>query len=198
MKITAVQPLDQRRSKVLLEGDVAFALYKGELRKYQIREGGELTEEEYHEIVTKILFRRARERLVYLLRSANKTEQELRKKLKDAWYPDEAIDEAIAFGIRHHYIDDERYAERYIEFQGKRKSRKQVIYELRQKGISQGIISRLLEEKPIDEEELVRSYLRKKRIDCSEITREERYKAASSLARKGISWEIIRRVMGEG
>ena len=69
---------------------------------------------------------------------------------------------------------------------------------MRQKGIAQDIISRLMEEKPIDEAELVRSYLRKKRIDCHELTREERYKVAASLARKGISWEIIRHVMGEG
>lgn len=198
MKITAIEPLDKRRSKVLFEEGFAFALYKGELRKYQIKEGGELTEEVYHEIVSLILSKRARERMVYLLKSADKTEQELRKKLKDAWYPEEAVEAAISFGFRHHYIDDVRYAKRYIEFQGKRKSKKEIAYKLRQKGISSDIICKLLEENLIDEKELVKAYLRKKRIDPHSLTREEWYKAALALARKGISWEIIRCEMGEG
>jgi len=198
MKVTAIEPLDKRRSKVLFDEGFAFALYKGEIRKYRIVEGGELSAADYQEIVSQVLSKRARERMAYLLKSTDKTEQEIRKKLKDAWYPDEAIEAAISFGVRHHYIDDERYVERYIEYKGRRKSKKQITFELRQKGIAAELVSRLMEENPIDEEEQVRTYLRKKRIDCASLTREERYKAASALARKGISWETIRRVMGEG
>ena len=36
MEITAVEPLDKRRSKIFLEEKIAFVLYRGELRTYQI------------------------------------------------------------------------------------------------------------------------------------------------------------------
>ena len=97
MTVTEITPLDKRRSKVILDEDFALALYNGEIKRYHIDTGEELPEETYREIMEEILLKRAVERVCYLLKSSDKTEQELRKKLKDGYYPGEAIDYAIEF-----------------------------------------------------------------------------------------------------
>ena len=76
MQIISVTPLDKRRSKVLTDEDFAFALYQGEIKAYKIKEGGELTGEVYWEILEKVLFKRAKERTLYLLKSRDRTELE--------------------------------------------------------------------------------------------------------------------------
>lgn len=195
MFVQSIEPLDKRRSKVTLEGGLAFALYKGELKRYQIREQEDLPEEQYQELVETILKKRARERALYLLKASDKTEQELRRKLQEGWYPEPAIDAAIQMVKMYHYVDDENYAERYIVQHGERKSARQLCYELRQKGIPEMIIKQKLEESPPDEEKLALAYLRKKGYAEREMTREERNKAGAALARKGVSWECIRAVL---
>ena len=109
MQIISVTPLDKRRSKVLTDEDFAFALYQGEIRAYKIKEGGELTGEVYWEILEKVLFKRAKERTLYLLKSRDRTELEIRRRLKDGYYPQEAIDYAVDFLKRYRYVDDENY-----------------------------------------------------------------------------------------
>lgn len=197
MRVMQIEPLDKRRSKVLLDEGFALVLYGGEIRRYHIEEGGELSQEAYDEIVGVLLRRRARERMVYLLKASDKTEAQLRRKLKEAWYPEPAIEAAITFAKEHRYIDDVRYAERYIRCRGTRMSRRQITYELQQKGIDRETVAGCLEYFPIEEEQLVRSYLKKKGLDGRDLSVEERRKASMALGRKGISWEIIRKVLDD-
>lgn len=42
MKVTGVEELSKSRSKVFIDGEPAFVLYRGELRTYGIKEGAEL------------------------------------------------------------------------------------------------------------------------------------------------------------
>lgn len=196
MTVTEIMPLDKRRSKVVLDEDFALVLYKGEVKRYHIKEGGELPEETYQEILEEILLKRAVERVCYLLKSADKTEQELRQKLKDGYYPQEAIDHAINFLKEHRYIDDEEYGRRYVEFNSARKSQRQIQYELQRKGLPKETVAELLEERPVDEEIQIRNYIRKKRLDPESMTPEERRKAMAALGRKGFSYEMVNRVFG--
>jgi regulatory protein len=196
MTVTEIVPLDKRRSKVVFDEDFALALYRGEIRKYGIEEDSELSDETYREILEEILFKRARERVLYLLKSSDKTEQELRKKLKEGYYPQEAIDQAIEFLKKHRFIDDESYGRRYVEYHSARKSRRQIQFELQQKGLPKELIAEILEENPIDEEEQIRNYIRKKRLDPQNMDQKQRQKAVAALGRKGFSYEVINRVLG--
>lgn len=195
MKVIRIEPLDKRRRKVILDEGFALVLYGGELGRFNIREGGELAPEVYEEIIAAVLSRRARERMVYILKASDKTEAVLRTKLKEAFYPEAAIEAAILFGKEHHYIDDTRFAEQYIRYQSRKKSRRQLVYELQQKGVDREIITRCLEACPVDESQQVRTYLRKKGLEGRALSREEQQKAGMALARKGISWEVIRSIL---
>ena len=47
MLVTQVTELSKSRSKVYIDQEFAFVLYKGELRLYHIKEGQQLSEEDY-------------------------------------------------------------------------------------------------------------------------------------------------------
>ena len=197
MTVTEIVPVDKRRSKVILDDDFTLVLYRGELRRYSIEEGNEISGEVYQEIVKEILCKRARERVLFLLKSSDKTEQELRRKLKDGYYPQEAIDYAIIFLKEHRFINDQEYARRYVEFNSRRKSERQIKFELQRKGLDKDIIGDTLKEQPVDEAAIVREYIRKKRLVPEQMDAREKSKVMASLGRKGFSYEAVSRVLGE-
>lgn len=197
MTVTEIVPVDKRRSKVILDDDFTLVLYRGELKRYSIEEGNEISGEVYQEIVKEILCKRARERVLFLLKSSDKTEHELRRKLKDGYYPQEAINYAIDFLNEHRFINDQEYARRYVEFNSRRKSERQIQYELQRKGLDKEIIGNILKEQPVDEAAIVREYIRKKRLFPEQMDAREKSKVMASLGRKGFSYEAVSRVLGE-
>ena len=81
MIVSGITPADKRRSKVFLDGSFAFVLYNGEIKRFHIEEGEELAQELYSQIMDEVLCRRARERMLHLLKSTSRTELEIRRKL---------------------------------------------------------------------------------------------------------------------
>lgn len=195
MRIISVTPLDKRRSKVVTDEDLTFALYRGEIRTYNIEEGRELTGEAYREILEGVLFKRAKERTLYLLKSRDRTELEIRRKLKDGCYPQEAIDYAVEFLKRYRFVDDQNYGRNYIRTYGGRKSRRQMEFELKGKGLGREEIDLLMEECQISEEEQIYRFLKKKGYQKDKTEPKERAKLAAALARKGFSYDAICSVM---
>lgn len=197
MQIEAIVPLDKRRSKVLTDEDFAFVLYKGEMRTYGIEEGHQLPAEVYDRILHEVLFKRAKERVLYLLKSRDRTELEIRRKLKEGCYPKEAIEYAVSFLKEYKFIDDDNYGRRYIRAYAEKKSRKQLEFELRGKGLNRETIGRLLEECQVSEEEQIRRFLKRKGYGKGTVSPKEQAKLASALMRKGFSYDAIYGVMEE-
>ncbi len=195
MQIISVTPLDKRRSKVLTDEGFTFALYRGEIRTYNIEEGGELTLEAYREILEDVLFKRAKERTLYLLKFRDRTELEIRRQLREGYYPEEAINYAVEFLKRYRFVDDQNYGRNYIHTYGGRKSRKQLEFELRGKGLGREEIDLLLEECRIPEEEQIYRFLKKKGYQKDKTEPKERAKLTAALARKGFSYDVICSVM---
>lgn len=133
----------------------------------------------------------ARNKAVYYLQFSAKTESELRKKLAEQGFLPASVDSAIDFVKRYRYLDDEDYVRRYIERNGRKKSRKQIAFELRQKGVRDDMVRAGLEEMPVNEEAQIEAVLEKRGYSGEEATREERQKISAFLARKGFSYEAI-------
>ena len=197
MEILSVTPLDKRRSKILTDEEFVFVLYNGEIKTYKIEEGKELSKEIYQEIFEKILFKRAKERTLYLLKSQDRTELEIRKKLKEGFYPQEAIEYAIAFLKEYKFIDDENYGRSYIRTYGNKKSKRQLEFELTRKGLDKEKISQLLEEGQVSESTQILRYLQKKGYQKGITLPKERAKLAASLIRKGFSYDAVYEAMEE-
>ncbi|MBR5266713.1 MAG: regulatory protein RecX [Lachnospiraceae bacterium] len=135
--------------------------------------------------------KRAREKAVYYLQFSGKTEHELRKKLAEQEFSPASVDSAIEFVKSRRYLDDEDYARRFVERNGRKKSRKQMIFDLNQKGVSREIIDVVLEEMEVDEESQILTLLEKKQYSGDDATREEKQRISAYLARKGFSYEAI-------
>lgn len=177
-----------------MDGEFAFVLYRGEIKKFGIEENGEMGEAEYRGIMQQLLPRRARERALYFLKTQDRTESEIVRKLKDSGYPSSVCQSVLAFLKEYHYVDDESYAARYIESQKNRKSAKRLRYDLMQKGIPDVLLKALLQDNPCDEEKQIRAWVEKKHLIPGEMDAKERQKAMASLARKGFSWDAIQRI----
>lgn len=198
MIVTGLEAVGKNRSRVYLDEELAFVLYKGELSRYGIKEGAELSEDIYREILDTVLTKRAKLRCMNLLKSMDRTEFQLRQKLRQGDYPEEVAERAIAYVKKFGYVNDRAYALRYIESRQGRDARRQIACDLRQKGISQDIIQEAFEEaEPQDEEALIRRLAEKKHIDPRTADRKERQRLYGFLMRKGFSAEAIGRALRE-
>ena len=81
MIISDIIEFDKKRSKVYIDGEFAFLLYKGELRDYNIKINNELSESAYEMITKELLPKRAIKRAMNLLQKKDYTEKKLRDKL---------------------------------------------------------------------------------------------------------------------
>ncbi len=82
MTVNRIEEVSSSKVKVYIDEEFAFALYKGELRKYGIKEEKELTEAAYREITGEVLPKRAKLRCMNLLQKKDYTRKQLADKLK--------------------------------------------------------------------------------------------------------------------
>lgn len=143
-----------------------------------------------------------KERSLYILQNYSKTEKQLRDKLKKGGkYTDEIIDKTLGFLKKHHFIDDEAYAKRFIETHKSAYSKKVIKEKLYIKGIKKNLIDKVLEENEdtFDEALVIRKLLLKKcpdyfeRRDSMDI--KEKQKILAFLYRKGFTYDNIQEVM---
>lgn len=200
MTITQITELNKTRSKIYVDGELAFVLYKGEIRSYGISEGEELSEEVYQVIMQEVLPKRAKLRSMNLLKSREYTTEQLKRKLREGYYPEEVIEEAIAYVTSFHYLDDDRYVRGYITYHIEDRSRKRIEMDLLQKGIAKEIIEKIffevIENEAEDKEEkLIYDFLLKKRYSVEETDESQKNKLVGSLYRKGFSLDKIYKVL---
>ena len=199
--VTKIEEYDKKRSKVYLDEEFAFLLYKGELSEYKIMQGENITDDVYHKIVAEVLVKRAKKRCLNLLQKKNYTEYKLREKLREGLYSPEMIDEAIVYVKSFHYIDDYRYACDYIFYHKESETKKKIEEKLRIKGIEQDILQQAFGDSYDEGEELqteleqADKLLRKKGYDYKSMDWKDKQKIYAYLLRKGISNSVIKRAM---
>ena len=94
----------------------------------------------------------------------------------------------------HGYIDDEAYARRLAEtlINTKGNSKKQAVYKMLQKGIDKDLANEIVNDMEIDETAQIAEIIEKKYMNKLD-SPEEMKKVTAALARKGFSFESIRR-----
>lgn len=197
MIVTKIQSLDKKRYIVYVDDRVAFVLYKGDLFTYRVEEGSELSGDIYKRICDEVLKKRVMLRLGHLLEKRDYTKRQLRDKLRDGYYPEEVIDYGIEKVIGYGFVDDKRYAMRYIECYITKRSIKRIKSDLFTKGIDREIIEEALLETMDDglvqdEAALIQDILRKRHYYEKEHTIQENAKQFNYLASKGFSISAIK------
>ena len=139
---------------------------------------------------------KAKRRALYLLTDMDRTEKELSDKLKKSGYSEDTIARTMEYVRSFGYIDDRRYAEKFIDYAKEKKSRVRIVYDLTQKGVSRDIIDEAFESAgEWDEKELIRALAEKKLRNMDTADQASYTKVASYLARKGFRGSDIMAVL---
>lgn len=195
MYIERIEQLEKGRRRLVFETGERLVLYKGEIRSYDLSEGQDISETLYQELLCDVLGKRATKRAMHLLEKQDRTEYQLREKLRQNEYPKEAVEQAITYVKSYHYIDDLRYACSYVRYQKEKKSNRRLQQDLQKKGVAKEFIEQaLLEEGNEDETDAIQRLLEKKGY-TPEMPREQANKIYQFLLRRGYKSSDILYVM---
>lgn len=195
MYIERIEQLEKGRRRLVFETGERLVLYKGEIRSYDLSEGQDIPKTLYQELLFDVLGKRATKRAMHLLEKQDRTEYQLREKLRQNEYPKEAVEQVIAYVKSYHYIDDLRYACSYVRYQKEKKSNRRLQQDLQKKGVAKEFIEQaLLEEGNEDETDAIQRLLEKKGY-TPEMPREQANKIYQFLLRRGYKSSDILYVM---
>ena len=208
MKISEIVNLTKKKAKVLFEGGSSLVLYSGEIKKLDWHDGDEIPSETYNRVKNETVLKRAKLYAMHLLQDQDRTEKELLEKLSHAAYDHDIAMEAVAYVKQFGYVDDERYANHYINRNKNIRSRRVIRQELIKRGVEQETVTQILEDTSCEEDEhkAIARLLKKRRyrpsgasdISTDERGREEeqreRDKQLRYLASKGFPYSAVRYV----
>lgn len=212
MIITDIVACNKTKSKIYIDHDFAFVLYKGEIFKYHLVKDQVIDQKVYEELTTEVLPKRAKLRAMNLLTKRPYTEEKLRQKLKEGLYAQQYIDLAIEYVKSFGYINDDTYARDFVAYHCKDMSRKQMEQKLLAKGIKKDLISRIIEEEyekqtittdsngentlaVSPEEEQIQKLFQKKYKAVVPTDAKEYAKMMNFFMRKGYSFATVKRAL---
>ena len=205
MLVTEVKKITDRKCRIRLEDGGSFVLYLAEVRKYRIQPQEDLPEETIRQITEEVLKKRACLRCLNLLKTSDRTVQQLTGRLRLDGYPEEVIRSALDYVASYHYTDDSRYAQNYVRMMSARKSRRQIEAELLGKGVDHEVVRAALCEADAEasdagglEKEAILALARKRGYDPATAGRDETARFYRYLTGKGFGYETIRSVLSAG
>ena len=143
------------------------------------------------------MIKQAKQKALSLLNYMDRTESQLRQKLKEKSFDERAIDEAVEYVKSFGYVNDVSYAERYILNKQNSKSKREIYASLSQKGISRDYIEAAMENCYDAEDELaaIHYLCEKKHFVTEKATDIEKKKMYNYLLRKGFRGDNVCKVL---
>ena len=140
MLISKITKTESKKYKIFGDNEYLFFLYGNELRKYNIHEGSDISDALIEDINNNVIYKRGKERALFLLERQPYSVFNMRHKLISAGYNEGITDTIIDFLIRYNYLNDASYVSMYIESNQGKKNKRQITYNLISKGIDRRII----------------------------------------------------------
>lgn len=197
--ITQIKPQkNKKRVSIYLDGKFGFGIDLDNFVKLGLKVEQEFSEEEIATIVKKAEFQKTLDKL---LRFATIRPRSV-KEIKD-WFRKHKVHESLhkqLFNRLKHLdlSDDKKFAEWWVtqRLQFKYKSKREIVFELHNKGIDKEIIDKVTTVIRINEVEAAKKLLEKKAYRWKNLEpRIKRQKMSEFLARKGFGWETINKVI---
>ncbi len=145
MKITDIQPQKKRKNRysIYIDGKYSFSLDFNTLEKWNFHIGDEISEDDIEKLKRKDEFWRARDYCLRLYSYRDRTELELKKRLREKGYSNFIIYEVIDYLKKSGLIDDKKFAENWVDsmMSVKPMGRFRAELELKRFGISEEIIN---------------------------------------------------------
>ena len=140
-------------------------------------------------IMKETVIRRAHQKTIALLERMDRSEAELRRRMKLDMYSESVTDETIAWLKSLHYLDDDRYAQNYIRSHIQSSSKQELISKLLAKGIKKDLIEEAYSvcsaDTDLNESQAAVKTLGKKLGNRKTLTPKERMNAIGCMLRKG-------------
>ncbi len=141
---------------------------------------------------------KAKKKALDLLADMDRTEKQLCDKLKKAGFDQETVAAAMAYVKGFDYVDDQRFARGYIEIYSRKRSRRRILADLKEKGVPSDIVDQVMDELGLpDERPLMRKLAVKKLRSLPEGDPGNYRKLAAFLTRQGFAAGDIIAVCGE-
>lgn len=199
MRITRIKAQkNKKRVNIYLDGKFAFGLDADNFLKAGLKVGQKLTEKQVDDLVFKNEFQKLLDKTLRLISRRPRSEKEIRDYLKRKKSLPRLIEAVVKKLKQLKQIDDSAFAFWWIEQRSTFRPRGKfgLTMELRQKGVDKEIIEKVVNEE-VNELPLAKKIAKKKFKVYKNLPREEFYQKMSAyLARRGFSWETIKKVVG--
>ncbi len=140
----------------------------------------------------------AKDYAVKLLGFCDRSEKEIRERILKKGYSEEECDEAVRFCREYGYLNDERFARRFVHdaTQIKKYGKMRIAMELRQKGIDESIAQDALDE-VCDEREVLLNEMKRRFSDADFSDKKVKNKVLGYFVRRGFKMRDIFYAMNE-
>jgi regulatory protein len=192
----SVQKKHPDRVSVYIDNKFAFGMTEVDALFYHIKEGEEITDKRYAEILNELIYAKARDKAVRLLGFSARTEKELLTKLSTD-YSEEISTRVIEMLKGYGYVNDKEYAISYAKdcFNLKGWGRQKIKSELKRKGVSDEIITSVFDEldadNNINENDSAYELLQKRLKGNTELDFKEKSKHYRYLLSRGFTTDVI-------
>jgi len=197
-KITAIkqQAKRQDRYSIFVDGKYIFSFSENELINSGLKIGQELSDQKLMALKDQATLDKAYDRTLNLISHRPRSEWELRDYLKRKGCNEDLINQVLNRLCDRGYINDVDFARRWVENRHllKSTSKRRLAQELRQKRISDDIISDVLQSDETDERQVLRKLIEHKR---GQAKYQDDLKLMQYLARQGFSYDDIKSAINE-
>jgi regulatory protein len=206
MVVTNIQRQQRHpdRVSIWIDGEFSFGLSGEVWLTYGLRKGDTISRETYDALAAAEEYSRARQTALRFLSYRMRTEDELRRRLREDEYPPSLIDTVLERLRTAGLVNDLEFAKAFLRDarlkkpSGLRLLRRQLL----QHGVPPALVTEVLQdpENPVDEEssalEAARRAIKRKAGSRGGADRvKERQKLGQYLARRGFGWPVISRVL---
>lgn len=203
-KITKIEPQKKRKGRfnIYVDDEFACGLSEETIIDEGISEGQKLQDIDIEKLLEKDQSAKAYNKALRFLGYRVRSEKEIRDKLIEKEFHPKIIEKTILKLKKTGQIDDEEFARTWIEDRCavKPSGKYLIIRELKQKGVRQEIIDKVLKKMLPEEKEIILALkvAQKKAKVYKALPRQEfNQKISAHLARRGFSWEIIKRILNK-
>ena len=137
----------------------------------------------------------AQQKALEVLLYRDHSRKELYEKLQKYDYSESEIETALEYASKYGYLNDERFAANFVNFNISKLGKNAIYRELKSKGIDPEIIERELESQEIDENEVIYELLKKRAGEPHELDDKEYRRCFGYLARRGFSQSEIHKAL---
>lgn len=196
-----VQKRNKERVNLFLDGEYAFSISAELVYKEHLKVNDEIDYNAIKGLAEKENFSRCKEAGLRIIERNYKTEKEVRDKLKQKEYEENAIEYSIKFLKEYNFIDDNYYAKAFIRDKLSSMGSQKIKYNLAQKGISKEIIEKELINIDKENEKNIALEMAKKKLEIIRKKETDKFKVSGKLYRylisKGYDMSIVSDIVKE-